>query len=248
MYFRIHQRSVEVARQRLEVYQRALQMRYNIAAKKAVPSHQPPLLCLWPSQAAAGLSHFTKSLVQTSAQDKAQLSRVIPARETVLVREPPPPDSRAVTEVESFLSNTSHQATDVSTSLEGGTMESITERLQETMIPVTVTKEPHEQLPSTSIPSAIQSICPSITDVPVQDYTTPVQTGALPQDSEYIVSHKDHSLRQREEQQPHSQRQQTHEWEMEQMRQQKRYLQALIHSDAQVNGMNYHYHEILQVV
>lgn len=204
-------------------------MRYKMAAEKVLP---PPHL------AAAGLSRLTNSVLQASSHDKAQTSRVIPTGESVPVWESRPPDTRSVPDVESFLSNIRYRSTD-------GCV--VTERLRDRLKPVSVTNEPQEELPShlTNIPDTIQTSCPSIKDIPVQ---APVQTGALPQDSVHTLSvgpTKDPILRQTEEQQAvvlqHRQQHERHTWEVEQIRQQKQYLQALIHIDAQVIGMNYHF-------
>lgn len=200
-------------------------MRYNMAAEKVLPL----------SQAASGLLNLTNSALQASSHNKVQTSRVIPTAECVPVWEPWPPDTRSVQDVESFLSNAGYQTTDGSV---------VTERLRDRLNPVSVTNELHRELPSriTNIPDTIQTICPSIPDIPVQ---TPVQTGALPQDSVHTLSvgpTKDPILRQTEEQQAvvlqHRQQHDRHTWDMDQMRQQKQYLQALIHIDAQVSGMN----------
>lgn len=210
-------------------------MRYKMAAEKVLPPPQPPHLCTQSSQAAAGFSHLPDFALQASSHDKAQTSRVLPARESVPVRESPPPDTGSVPDVEYFLRNTRYQTIDGSV---------VTDRLRDRLKPVSVTIEPCRELPShlTNIPDTIQTICPSITDIPVQ---APVQTRTLPQDNVHTLSvgpTKDPILRQAEEQQTVAlQQHERHTWEVEQMRQQKQYLQALIHIDAQVSGMNYHF-------
>lgn len=209
-------------------------MRYKMAAEKVLP---PPHLCTQSSQAAAGLSRLTNSVLHASSHDKAQTSRVIPTRESVPVWESRPPDTRSIPDVESFLSNIRYRSTDGSV---------VTERLRDRLKPVSVTNEPQEELPShlANIRDTIQTIRPSIKDIPVQ---APVQTGALPQHSVHtsVGPTEDPILRQTEKQQAvvlqHRQQHERHTWEVEQMRQQKQYLQALIHIDAQVTGMNYHF-------
>lgn len=226
---------MEAARERLEEYRRALQMRYKLAIEKVLS--QPPHLCTQSSQAAAGLSHRTDFALQASSHDKAQTSRVIPTRESVPVRESRPPDTRSVPDVESFLRNTRYQTTDGSV---------VTEHLRDRLKHVSVTNEPCKELPShlTNIPDTIQTICPSITDILVQ---APVQTGALPQDTVHMLSvgpTKDPILRRTEVEAvvlQHRQQHERHTWEVEQMRKQKQYLQALIHIDAQVSRINYHF-------
>lgn len=213
-----------MAHLRLEEYQRALQMRYNMAAK-VLPAHEPSLLC------SAGLSHLTNSAKPESSQDKAQTPKVISTREV-----PRPPRTRSIPAGESLFSNTQYRTTDVSPSLTEVIQERVTGRLQDRVRPESVTDEPPKQLPSAIIPNTFQTICPSSSDVPIQ---VPGQTGALPQVSVHPLSFgptEDCVLGRREKQQVQHK---THTWEMEQMRQQKQYLQALIHSDAQVGGMNY---------
>lgn len=223
-----------MARKRLEEYRKALQMRYKMAAEKVLPPH----LCTQPAPAAAGLSRLTKPALQASSHGKAQTSRVMPIKESVPVWEPRPSDTRSVPDVESFLSNTRYQTTD-------GCV--VTERLRDRFKSLSVTKEPHKELPShlANDPDIIQAICPSIKNISVQ---APVHTGALPPDSVHTLSvgpTEDLILRQSEEQQAVVlQRSQQHEmntWEVDQMRQQKQYLQALIHIDSQVSGMNYQF-------
>lgn len=210
-------------------------MRYKMAAEKVLPPPQPPHLRTQASQAAAGLSHLAHSALQASSLDKAQTSRVIPTRENVPVWESYPPDTRSVPDVESFWSNTRYQTTDDSV---------VTERLGDRLKPVSVTNEPHKELPShrTNIPDTIPTVSTSITDIPVQ---APVQTGAWPQDSVHTLSvgpPKEPILRQTEERQAVAlQQHERHTWEVEQMRQQKQYLQALIHIDAQVSETNDHF-------
>lgn len=180
-------------------------MHHKMAAETVLPPPPPPPLDTRSSQAAAGLSYLTNSALQLHSHNQAQTSSVIPTRERVPWREPRPPDTRSLPDVESFLSNTRYQTRD-------GTV--VTEPLRNRLKPVLVTRQPYKQLPSRvmNIPDAIQT-------------KTPVQTGVLPT--------KDPILRQMEEQQTVVLQ---HTWEVEQMRQQKQYLQALIHIDAQVSG------------
>lgn len=125
--FRMHQASLEAARQRLEEYQRALQTCYSIDAKEP-PPHQPPLLSTWSSQLAAALSHLPNSAMQTSLQDTQTHTR-----EGLPVSAPCSPDFRA--HVESILSNARPRAADVSPRLAEVLLERIKGRLQDTARP-----------------------------------------------------------------------------------------------------------------
>lgn len=197
-------------------------MHYQMAAETVLPPPQPPPLHTRSSQAAAGLSYLTSSASQARSPNKTQTSSMIPTRERVPMQEPRPPDTRLLPEVESSLSNTRYQTRDGSV---------VTEHLRDRVKPVLVTSQPQTQLTShlINIPDPIQT-------------KTPVQTGVLPQDSVQmsVGPTKDPNLRQMEEQQTvvlqHRQQRQRHAWEVEQMRQQKQYLQTLIHIDAQVSG------------
>ncbi|XP_056905627.1 uncharacterized protein cep295 isoform X3 [Takifugu flavidus] len=120
---RVHQASLEAARQHLEDYQRALQARYSMDANEP-PPHQPPPLSTWSSQLAAALSHLPNSAMQTSLRD-AQT----PPRENLPVSAPCTPDLRA--HVESVLSNARPQASDVCPSLAGVLLERIKGRLRD---------------------------------------------------------------------------------------------------------------------
>lgn len=199
-------------------------MQYKMAAEKGLP---PPHLCTRSSQAAGGYSHLTSSALQTSSHDEAQTPGVVPTGGGVPVWQSRPPVIRLVPDVES-LSDTRYQTT-------GDPV--VTERHRDRLKPVSVTKE----LPSgsTATPDTIQTVCPSVTDAPVQ-------AGAFSQNSAHTLSvepPKDPTLRQTEEQQAvvlqHRRQHERHTWEVERLRQQKQYLQALIHIDAQVSGMNY---------
>ncbi|TNN01330.1 hypothetical protein fugu_010712 [Takifugu bimaculatus] len=120
---RVHQASLEAARQHLEDYQRALQARYSMDANEP-PPHQPPPLSTWSSQLAAALSHLPNSAMQTSLRD-AQT----PPRENLPVSAPCTPDLRA--HVESVLSNARPHAADVCPSLAGVLLERIKGRLRD---------------------------------------------------------------------------------------------------------------------
>lgn len=204
---------MEAARRRLEEYQRTLQMRYKMAAETVLPPPPPPPLHTQSSQAAAGLSCLTSSASQARSPNKAQASSMVPTRERAPMQEPRPPDARLLPEVESSLSNTRYQTRDGAV---------VTEHLRDRVKPVLVTTQPQTQLPShlINIPGPIQT-------------KTPVQTGLLPPDPVQmpVGPTEEPSWRQTEAQQH-----ERHAWEVERMRQQKQYLQALIHIDAQVSG------------
>lgn len=184
-YFRIHQRSVEVARQRLQEYQRALQIRYNMAAMKMLPPHliHPPLhstqsLCLPPT-----LPLPTTPAVLAPTHVQAQTSVQIPTRECEMSASPPHPPGPSLkvcsrlppNEVDSILGTSKNQRPDVSAWLADGILESVTEHLPDRVRPSSVTREPLPYKPFTTYHST--SIPPQSTSDPIQAITPHITNG-----------------------------------------------------------------------
>ncbi|KAI9536922.1 hypothetical protein NQZ68_030146 [Dissostichus eleginoides] len=119
----LHQRSVEVARQRLEEYQRALRIRYNMTPTSLLPAAVPPGLCPPPLHGVqsvhppAPLQLPTPPASQAYIHAKAQTPVEVPTRESdMLASHSQPPSSNISSasklvpdEVEYILSNSRNQ-------------------------------------------------------------------------------------------------------------------------------------------
>ncbi|XP_027135702.1 centrosomal protein of 295 kDa isoform X2 [Larimichthys crocea] len=185
---RIHQRSVEVARQRLEEYQRALQIRYSMTTKQSLPSVVPPGL-VHPPLHSTGPVHLpappslpTTPAVPAYVPARPHPSVEVTTREADMVASPPhlPGSSLRVCsrllpdEVESVWNRAKNQKPDVSTWLTDNIMERVTEHLPDSVKPVSVTMKPPPHKLSTTRESTsillqptshpIQVIGPSIAD------------------------------------------------------------------------------------
>ncbi|XP_040902302.1 centrosomal protein of 295 kDa isoform X2 [Toxotes jaculatrix] len=185
---RIHQRSVEVARQRLEEYQQALRMRYTMTSMSLLPAVMPPGVSHPPLHSTqsvylpAPLQLPTIPAVPSYIHNQPQTSLEVPTRESETPASPPhlPGSSFSVgskllpDEVESCWNSPSIQRPDVTAWLTDSIMERVTEHLPERVRPSSLTTEP---LPyklctthhSPSIPlqpgsDMVQAISPSITD------------------------------------------------------------------------------------
>ncbi|AWO98549.1 putative centrosomal protein KIAA1731 -like isoform 2 [Scophthalmus maximus] len=138
---RIHHRSVEVARQRLEEYQRALRIRYNGSPTSLLPAVIPPDF-RQPSLPTPLLLP-TIPAVPSYIHAKPQTFMDVPTRESAMPASPPhlPGSSlRAGTkllpdEVESSLNGFRTQRADVPAWLTDGIMERVTEHLPERPVP-----------------------------------------------------------------------------------------------------------------
>ncbi|TKS80614.1 Centrosomal protein of 295 kDa [Collichthys lucidus] len=185
---RIHQRSVEVARQRLENYQRALQIRYSMTTKQSLPSVVPPGLVHPPLHSAgpvhrpAPLSLPTTPAVPAYVPARPHPTVEVTTREADMVASPPclPGSSLRVCsrllpdEVESVWNRAKNQKPDVSTWLTDNIMERVTEHLPDSVKPVSVTMKPPPHKLSTTRESTsillqptshpVQAIGPSIAD------------------------------------------------------------------------------------
>ena len=185
LYFRVHQRSVEVARQRLEEYQRALQIRYNMTATKMPPAVvpagliPPPLQNTQPAHPPAPLPLFTPPSVPVYIHTKPQPFVEVPTRESDMSASPPhlPSSSLRVcsrlqaAEAESLSNSLRSQRPDASAWLTENIMERVTGHLPDRVRPSSATKEPHKLITtrhSASVPllptsDPIRALSPSIT-------------------------------------------------------------------------------------
>ncbi|KAM4566337.1 uncharacterized protein cep295 isoform 2-T2 [Odontesthes bonariensis] len=182
---RIHQRSVEVAHQRLEEYQRALRMRYNMSTRSQIPAAVPPGL-VPPFLHRAQSEHRpappqlpTPSAVPAYINSRPQISVEDATRDSDVLA--------SLRRLASSLSNGSkllsdesvsipsrNQRPDVTARLTDGIMERVTEHLPERLRPSSVPEEhpPHKLFPthhSTSVSlqptsDSIRVIGPSISD------------------------------------------------------------------------------------
>ncbi|XP_036977228.1 centrosomal protein of 295 kDa isoform X3 [Acanthopagrus latus] len=182
---RVHQRSVEVARQRLEEYQRALQIRYNMTATKMPPAVvpagliPPPLQNTQPAHPPAPLPLFTPPSVPVYIHTKPQPFVEVPTRESDMSASPPhlPSSSLRVcsrlqaAEAESLSNSLRSQRPDASAWLTENIMERVTGHLPDRVRPSSATKEPHKLITtrhSASVPllptsDPIRALSPSIT-------------------------------------------------------------------------------------
>ncbi|XP_071351833.1 centrosomal protein of 295 kDa isoform X2 [Trachinotus anak] len=185
---RIHQRSVEVARQRLEEYQRALRIRYNMTSTLMLPAVVPPGLSHPPLQSTqsvhppAPVQFPTTPAVPACLHSKPQTSVEVPTRESDMLASPPhlPGSSWSVgskllpDEVESNLNSPRNQRPDTTAWLTDDIMERVTQHLPERVRPSSLPTEPLPYSVSTSHHSAtiqlhptsdpIRAINPSIRD------------------------------------------------------------------------------------
>ncbi|TDH15402.1 hypothetical protein EPR50_G00030590 [Perca flavescens] len=182
---RIHQRSVEVARQRLEEHQRALRIRHNMSATSllsaVVPSVpiRPRLHSAQSVHLPAPLQLPTSPAVQEYTHTKSQTSVEVPTRESDTLASPSRLPSSPVSvgskslpdEVESIASSQSNQRPDVTAWLTDNIMERVTEHLKERLRPSSESL-PYNLFPthrSTGIPlqptsEPIRAISPNVTD------------------------------------------------------------------------------------
>ncbi|XP_034556597.1 centrosomal protein of 295 kDa isoform X2 [Notolabrus celidotus] len=243
---RIHQRSVQVARQRLEEYQRALRIRYNMAATSFLPAVPPPGLIHPPPPS---LQLPTAPPVSVNILPEPQTSEEVPTRESDVLSSPPchtgsssRAGSRSLSEeVESISHRSSDQREDVTARLTDSIMERVTRHLTEREKSSAITTEPQPNKPFTtrlSSSASLQStsnqsirdevpVCPSESPgVSVDDMER--QRRELQEVQRRFLEHREFlALQQRRQEE-----RQRQEEEREQMRRQKEALQALIQADA----------------
>ncbi|KAG7234902.1 hypothetical protein INR49_003639 [Caranx melampygus] len=182
---RIHQRSVEVARQRLEEYQCALQIRYNMTSLSLLPTvvppgpshpHQHSIRSVHPPPP---LQHPTPAV--QSCIHRPQTPVEVPMRESDMLASPPCPTDSSLNsgykvlqdEVESDLLCVRNQRPDCAW-LTDKVMERVTEHLPERVRPSSLATEPLPQSVFTPHHSAtispqptsdaIRAFSPTITD------------------------------------------------------------------------------------
>ncbi|XP_076591283.1 centrosomal protein 295 isoform X2 [Chaetodon auriga] len=221
---RLHQRSVEVARQRLAEYQRALQIRYNMTATAFLPAVMPAGL-IQPPLHSTGSAHPPTALplpappaVPAYIQATPQTSVEVPSRESAMLASPPRLSGSSLrvcsrllpNELESVSNSHRNQRPDASALLTDNIMERVTEHLPERVRPFLKPPPPKTFTTphSTSIPlqpasDPIQAVSPSITDgAPLVPDPAVVKLGTLPHDSLLtgsLSSREDDMERQRQE-------------------------------------------------
>ncbi|GAA6223572.1 centrosomal protein of 295 kDa [Lates japonicus] len=210
---RIHQRSVEVARQRLEEYQRALRIRYNMTSTSLLPPVMPPDLSHPPLHSTQSVSLPTPlqlpapPAVPSYIHNKPQTSVEVPTRESDVLASPPhlPGSASSLSpkllrdEVEFRANRSKSQRPDITSWLTNNIMGRVTEHLPERVRPSSLTTEP---LPvklstthhSTTIPleptsDPNQAVRMSITDgAPLAPGHAAVRPGTMPHSSLQTVS------------------------------------------------------------
>ncbi|XP_060928600.1 centrosomal protein of 295 kDa-like [Limanda limanda] len=164
-----HQRSVEVARQRLEEYQRALRVRYSMTSplfQSAVVPPGPSPLHL-PTRRPLPTTPAVPSFIH----NKPLTSIEVPTRESDVRASPPRLPGSAGSrllpgEVESRANHSRNQRASVSSWLTDNIMERVTEHLPQRVRPSSLTTEPPPHKLFTSRPS---------TNVPLQRSSDPNQ-------------------------------------------------------------------------
>ncbi|XP_026185651.1 centrosomal protein of 295 kDa isoform X1 [Mastacembelus armatus] len=193
---RVHQRSVEVARQRLDEYQRALRIRYSMTSTSLPSTLTPSGLSLPPVNPPAPLQRPMTAAVPAYLHNEPQTSVEVPSRESVMLVSPlhPPPSSGSagpkllLGDVKSSLS--SNQRPDVNAWLTDNIMERVTAHLPETVRPSSVTTEPlpnkgfttHHptRFPVQPASEPVQAIIPSTTDAaPLVPGLAAIKSGTL---------------------------------------------------------------------
>ncbi|XP_041661097.1 centrosomal protein of 295 kDa [Cheilinus undulatus] len=174
---RTHQRTVEVARQRLEEYQRALRIRYNMSAASSLPAVAPPSLIHPPLSAPSvrlptPLQLPTTPVVSTQVHNKPPTPVEVPTRETDSLSSLSCFTGSNLRVGSQLLSNTeelmselpSNQRPDVTALLTDSIMERVTRHLAERERPFSVTVEPLSyKTPSTHKPTIAPHHPPSDT-------------------------------------------------------------------------------------
>ncbi|XP_028276388.1 centrosomal protein of 295 kDa isoform X2 [Parambassis ranga] len=216
---RIHQRSVEVARHRLAEYQRALQIRYNMAASSlppvVVPPNvvQPPLQRPPPVQLPPPLRLPTTPVVPVNTQVEPQIAVNVTDTLASLSNVPGFTLSSKLPlhQVESVSSSTMNPRRAVTSWLTDSIMERVTQHLPERMRPSSVTKETplhkacttHHASSIPPQPDPVQAFSPSTTDrTPVPSGHAVVNKDTPPQEhlqTEYLSSTEATLERQRRE-------------------------------------------------
>ncbi|XP_053279039.1 centrosomal protein of 295 kDa [Pleuronectes platessa] len=174
---RTHQRSVEVARQRLEEYQRALRIRYSMTSpllqSAVVPPGHPPLHSTQPLHIPTPPPLTTTPALPSFIHNKPLTSIEVPTRESDILASPPRLTGSSLSagskllpgEVESRSNCSRNQRADVSSWLSDNIMERVTEHLPQRVRPSSLNTEPPPHKLFTSHPS---------TDIPLQRSSDPI--------------------------------------------------------------------------
>ncbi|XP_069569106.1 uncharacterized protein cep295 [Brachyistius frenatus] len=169
---RTHQRSVEVARQRLEEYQRALRIRYNMTATSP-PAVVPPGLVLPPRHSTRSVHLPAPPQLPTAAaavpahiHEEPQTYQEITTRASDIMGSWSVGSDLLPDDIECALYSPSNQRAEATTWLTDNIMERVTEHLPERLRVSPVTKEP----------------------VPYKPFTTHLSTGIAPQSSSDAIS------------------------------------------------------------
>ncbi|KAG7459173.1 hypothetical protein JOB18_000196 [Solea senegalensis] len=175
--FRIHQRSVEVARRRLEEYQRALRIRYNMTSTSLLPAvlptglrHQPP-----------HRSHSMQLPMPSHGQNQPQTFVEVPTRESnAHVSSLPLPGSSLIAgskmqpdEMESTSNNSRNHRLEQSVWLTDNIMERVTGHLPESVRLCSPNMQPQHKLSSSTIPLQLRP-------------DSPISPSSLPLDHEVL--------------------------------------------------------------
>uniref|UniRef100_A0A1A7YQM1 Uncharacterized protein n=1 Tax=Iconisemion striatum TaxID=60296 RepID=A0A1A7YQM1_9TELE len=243
---RVHQRSVEVARQRLEEYQRALQIRHNMSSRSFFPGViQPPLRGFNPP---APLHLHATPAGPPNAQDQTQIFTNFAERDSEMSSSPPrPASSSSKFLLDESASNTlKMQRSDVSDQLTDSIMKRVTEHLPERLRPSPVSKEQlftaHDSTSSQSTSDQVRVSSPSVSSgAPLDPGLQPVslfsredgmerQKRELQEAQRRVVKQREAVVQQQRLQEEERRRMMV---EMEQVRRQKETLQALIKTDEQ---------------
>lgn len=265
-----------MARQRLEEYKRALQLRCNIAAKTLRPPHliPQPLHSMQSTFPPAAVQHPITPAARDHINIRQQRPVEIPMRESDRLTSPPHPLgassrllARLVQDEEDLFSHSIYnQSPDASAFLTDDIMERVTKHLPERVRPFTITREPPPYKPTTthhSISTQLQSAADVIRNTS-QNVTDSEHMGlggespkTVTSPHSSVLTESSHSKEENMETQRHELREaqrrvmeqreavllqqweseekrRRQEVEMEQMRQQRETLQALIHTDSQV--------------
>uniref|UniRef100_A0A3P8TQB8 Uncharacterized protein n=1 Tax=Amphiprion percula TaxID=161767 RepID=A0A3P8TQB8_AMPPE len=249
---RIHQRSMEAARQRLEEYQRALRIRYNMATTSLQPPIVPPGLVQPPLHSTQPVHPPAPLQIPTAPaylHDEPQTSR----QPNMSASHPHRPGSSLsgskllLDEVESFSQR--KRRPDVTTWLTDNIMERVTEQLPERLKSPSASREMNK-LSTTGLSTSFP-LQPGPIQTSNQSFRDPqhVATPQISQQTESLSSTENdvetkrrqlqevqrRMLKQREavklQQKQQEEERQRHQVEMEQMRRQKEALQALIQTD-----------------
>lgn len=264
-----------MARQRLEEYKRALQLRYNLATRTLRPSHliPQPLHSMQSAFPPAAVQHPITPAAPDHFNIRQQKPVEIPIRESDRLISPPHPLgassrllARLVQDEELFSHSIYNQSPDASAFLTDDIMERVTKHLPERVRPSTIIREPPPYKPitthhsiSTQLQSAadvIQNTSQNVTDSEhmglggespktVTSSRSSVLTESSRSKEENMETQRDELkeaprrvMEQREavllQQRENEEKRRRQEVEMEQMRQQRETLQALIHTDSQV--------------